>query len=70
VTALQYRDAIERLGLTQVDAARFLRVDPRTSRRYALGEGSIPTPLAMLLRLMLKLKLSPEEVSKMVWGER
>lgn len=47
----EYRMALDRLGLSQSQAAELLGVDPRTSRRYALGERSIPPPTAVLLRL-------------------
>jgi hypothetical protein len=35
MTPAQYRDALARLDLTQVAAARLLGVDDRTSRRWA-----------------------------------
>jgi DNA-binding transcriptional regulator YiaG len=63
VTALQYRTAIEKLGLSQRGAAAFLGVDERTSRRWALGEAQIPQSVAMLLKLMIRLKLKPEDVT-------
>lgn len=53
MTADEYRYSIERLGLSQVAAAKALGVDPRTSRRWANDERSIPEPVAILLRLML-----------------
>lgn len=62
VTGMQYRTAIEKLGLSQVGAASFLKVDARTSRRWALGEAQVPESVAMLLRLMIRLKLKPEDV--------
>lgn len=62
MTANQYRKAIEALGLSQHRAAEFLGVSPRTSQGYALGEYPVPQSIAKLLRLMLKLKLRPEDV--------
>lgn len=53
MTAKQFQAAIDRLGLSQVGAARLFGSDPRTARRWALGERSIPEPVAILLRLML-----------------
>lgn len=38
MNATQYRAALKRFGITQKEAARFLKIDERTSRRYALGE--------------------------------
>lgn len=61
MTANQYRAAIERLGLSQVTAARFLGVSIRTSHKYANGD-RIPVAIAKLLRLMIKLQLTPEDI--------
>jgi hypothetical protein len=61
LTAAQYRTALDRLGLTQADAARFLGVGGRTSRRWA-SEGGIPPAIALLLRLMIRLGLRPKDV--------
>lgn len=57
----EYRAAIEAVGLTQVSAGDFLGIDPRTSRRYALGE-PVPPPLAILLRYMARKKLRPQDI--------
>jgi hypothetical protein len=62
MTPTQYRTAIEKLGLSQVRAAAFLGIAPRTSQGYALGEYPIPEPVAKLLRLMIRLGLQPEDV--------
>lgn len=62
MTPDQYRDAIARLGLSQVRAARFLGVAPRTSQGYALGEYPVPEAIAKLLRLMVRLNLDPSKV--------
>lgn len=62
MTALQYRASIEKLGLSQRGAAAFLGVDERTSRRWALGEAQIPESVSLLLKLMIRLKIKPEDV--------
>lgn len=49
MTANEYRKALERLGITQHQAAALFGVDGRTSQRWALGERAIPHPLARLL---------------------
>jgi hypothetical protein len=51
MTAKQYRDAIQALGLSRAEAAQFFKVDDQTSRRRSLGESEIPEAVAMLLRL-------------------
>lgn len=61
MTHNQYRAAIDRLGLSQVKAAKFLGISLRTSQNYANGE-PIPEPTAKLLRLMVRLDLKPEDV--------
>lgn len=62
MTPNQYRAAIEKLGLSQRGAGTFLGVDERTSRRWAGGEAEIPEAVGKLLRLMVRLGLSPDEV--------
>jgi hypothetical protein len=62
MTPKQFQSAIDRLGLSQVGAARLLGADPRTARRWALGERSVPEPVAILLRLMLAGKISADDI--------
>ena len=64
MTAKQYRDAIQTLGMSQTRAAQFFKVDDQTSRRWALGQSEIPEAVAMLLRLMIRLRLTPEQTEK------
>lgn len=54
MTADEYRLTLKSLGLSQVAAARLLGVDARTSRRWALGEVSIPRAVELLLRRMAR----------------
>jgi hypothetical protein len=60
MTPKQYRKALDELGWSQVEAARELGFDPRTSRRYALGERKIPKTVEMLL----KMKVEQEQEKK------
>jgi DNA-binding transcriptional regulator YiaG len=53
MTPDQYRSAIEKLGLSQIAAARLLGVDARTSRRWASGERDIPSPAVRFLRYLI-----------------
>jgi hypothetical protein len=62
MTAKQFQAAIDRLGLSQVGAARLLGADPRTARRWALGERSVPEPVAILLRLMVAGKITADDI--------
>ena len=59
----QYRKALEKLDLTQTAAGELFRVGARTSRRWALGEARVPWAVAMLLKLMVKRRLKPEEIA-------
>jgi ribosome-binding protein aMBF1 (putative translation factor) len=60
MTPKQYRKALDELGWSQVEAARELGFDPRTSRRYALGERKIPKTV----ELLLKIKIDQEREAK------
>ncbi len=62
MTANQFRAALDRLGLSQLEAARILDANGRTVRRWALGERSIPTGAAILLRLMVAGKITVKDV--------
>lgn len=62
MTANQYRKALDELGMSQQAAADFLGVSLRTSQGYALDEYPVPEAAAKLLRLMLRLKLKPDDV--------
>ena len=62
MTPKQYIDAIDRVGLSQRAAGGFFGVDERQSRRWVAGDSAVPESVAKLLRLMIRLKLSPEDV--------
>ena len=63
MTPSQYKTAIKVLGLSQHQAADWLGIGRRTSQGFALGEYPVPEPVAKLLRLCVKLKLKPEDVT-------
>ena len=52
MTQQQFRAALDRLGLTQVEAAALLQVDKGTISRWARGSRSVPPPVALLLQLV------------------
>lgn len=64
MTADQYRDALEALGLTQGAAAQLLGVDDRTSRRWACGERDVPPPAERFLRYLIATGRSGEYAMK------
>ena len=63
MTPKQYAAVIEKIGLSQRGAGKFLGVDERTSRKWVAGDARIPQAVGMLLRLMVKLKLNPSDLS-------
>lgn len=56
----EYALALQRLGWSQVGAAKILGIDPRTSRRYISGDLQPPQPLTLLLRVLVNLKRTEE----------
>ena len=61
MSAHQFRKALDDLDLTQAQAAGWLKLSLRAVHGYANG-APIPEPTAILLRLMVRLKLRPEDV--------
>jgi hypothetical protein len=66
MTPEQFRLAIERLGLSQVRAARLFGANERSARRWATGETDIPIPVELCLKLMVRHDVSPAEALKMI----
>lgn len=62
VTPKQFQSAIDRLGLSQVGAARLVGADPRTARKWAAGDNAVPECVAILLRLLLAGKITVADV--------
>jgi transcriptional regulator with XRE-family HTH domain len=62
----EFRKALEQLGLSQAQAAKLVGVDERTSRRYALREAAVPRYFALILRMMIKYKITPEEAEALM----
>jgi hypothetical protein len=60
MTASQFRAALDRLGLSQLKAAKLFDVGERTARRWA--EVGTTGPVSILIRLMVAGKVSVEEV--------
>ncbi len=62
MTPVQFRSALGKLDITQVEAARLVCVNPRTVRDWISGETRIPEAVAILLRFMIKMELNQEDV--------
>ena len=54
-----YLRAIKALGMSRIEAARYLGVSERTARRFATGDGDIPPPVVLLLRALLHYNARP-----------
>lgn len=55
----QYQEWLDKLELTQVAAARVLQVDPRTSRKWVLGERPIPGWVEVFLEYVWHTRSTP-----------
>lgn len=66
MTANQYRAALDKLGLTQVGAARLFGVNDVTSRRWA--KSGVTGTAVILLRLLLDGKITVEDVEALGKG--
>lgn len=62
----EYRETIARLGLSQVQAASFLGVDERTSRRWASGDREIPLSAARFLSFLDLANIKPKRVLRVL----
>jgi hypothetical protein len=61
VTALQFRTVLDRLALTQAQAAQFLGRSTRSVWGYCNGE-PIDRPIILLLNVMTERDIKPEDL--------
>jgi hypothetical protein len=61
MTPIQYRNALRRLDLSQVGAARLFGADDRTGRRWISGERAVPECVAIVLRLLVAGKITTKD---------
>lgn len=62
MTANQFRAALDRLGLSQLEAARLFKSNDRTVRRWAIGERAVPPTVAIVIKLMLAGKITADDL--------
>jgi DNA-binding XRE family transcriptional regulator len=62
MTPDHFRVALEKLGLTQGQAAWFLGISIRTINGYANNQYPVPRSVALLLRLMIRYDIKPESL--------
>jgi DNA-binding transcriptional regulator YiaG len=62
ITAAQFVDMLDRLGLSQPAAAHFLDIDERKIRRWSKPDSGseVPQAVALLLALMVGRRITPE----------
>jgi hypothetical protein len=65
LTSQQYRDALAKLHLSQVQFAHLVGRDERTSRRWALDETDVPPEVEIILRAMLRGWLTVDMITKL-----
>ncbi|MDQ0390806.1 hypothetical protein [Labrys monachus] len=63
--AAEFRSTLAGIGLSEHHAARFLKVDEPTLRRWIAGREDVPPPLACRLRLMICPDIPPD----MEWAD-
>jgi hypothetical protein len=61
--AIEYRAALKALGLSQSTAGPWLGISRRQAERYASAYQQVPMPVAKLIRLVVRLGLTADEVS-------
>jgi DNA-binding transcriptional regulator YiaG len=64
MTPEQYRRAIDKLGLSQVRAARFLGIGDTAGQGWARGDTAIPHAVELLLKVMLKHDIAPGDLDR------
>ena len=64
MTAKQFNVALDKLGFTQVGFARKLELGERSVRRWVAGQWPVPTPVAMLLNLMLATDSTADDLKR------
>jgi plasmid maintenance system antidote protein VapI len=62
MTADEYRDALDKLGIEQDELARLLNVTTRSSRRWISGAVPVPRAVALVLRFMIRYNLPADSV--------
>jgi len=62
----QFRTTINKLGLSQVAAARLFGVDEETLHQWANGERDIPAPAVRFLHYLIATRTKGEEAMKVL----
>jgi DNA-binding transcriptional regulator YdaS (Cro superfamily) len=65
IPIVEFQRTLSRLGLSQVRAAHLLGVDPRTVRRWILGERALPVTTAILVGLLGAGKITAKDIESL-----
>ena len=58
----RFLDALNHLGMSQVEAARYFRRSIKQVNRYATGKSPVPWETEMVLTMMVALGIKPGEI--------
>lgn len=64
MTPTEFKTIIAKLGFSQEAAGEWLGVSRRQGQRWAAGDREIPKSVGMLLRVMMKHKITIDQVDK------
>lgn len=65
----EFRETLRRLELTQAALAHLLDLNRKTVQRWAGGETEpIPPAVVLLLRLMIRYRISPQRMERLKAG--
>ena len=70
MTAEEFRNALDQIGVTQAGFARLVELDERTVRRMAADDRDVMQPIAILLTIMIKKKISVAQLLKLMGDPR
>ncbi len=59
--AREFRELVEQLGLSQIEAARLFGVETRSVRRWESGERAVPGPVANFLVYLVTSGITGED---------
>lgn len=62
MTPKQYRQALEKLGLSIIGAAPVFGISKRQAQRYASGEAPVPKLVSAVLNLAMKGRITMEDL--------
>jgi DNA-binding transcriptional regulator YiaG len=66
MTAKEYERALEELELSNYEFCKLIGVNDRTGRAWINGQYLMQLPTAGLLRLAVRLKVSPARLAKLI----